>query len=312
MVSVNYSASNASALRSLQATSREMSQTQTRIATGLKINSAKDNAYLWKASESLRSDISSIKSQQDAIKVAQVQADKTGAAVGSIRKVLGQMKSLVEAAGSADTAKKALLQKDMAAHQEQLKALVASAGIDGSNFLTGTAPTDVIIGKDKDGGAVKMKLDTAGLSFITDATTGLLAATSNDTVWLKTAAANGNLAVKGSLLEFDLTLAINAAANGKTAEENSLAAMMTDLNAVITKVDTVTAAVAGYSKRLETQADFMTKITDIQEGALSSMVDADLDEESARLSALQVQQQLATTALQISNSSRSYILRLFQ
>jgi flagellin len=88
--------------------------------------------------------------------------------------------------------------------------------------------------------------------------------------------------------------------------------MMTDLNTVIAKIDGVSARVAAYSKRLETQADFMTKIADIQEGALSSMVDADLDEESARLSALQVQQQLATTALQIANSARANILRLFQ
>ncbi|MBB3951297.1 flagellin [Aureimonas jatrophae] len=304
MVSVNYSASNASALRSLQATAQAMSETQTRIATGLKINSAKDNAYLWKASEALRSDISSIKAQQDAIKVAQVQADKTGAAVDAIRKVLGQMKGVVEAAGSADTAKKAILQKDMSAYIDQLKSLVASASLDGANLLTGTAPSAVIIGKNTDGAAVTMTLDATDLGLITKD------ASSVD---------NGILNGPGLTWDTDTTSALTKSAlftfdvsTAGTGNVGTLAAMMTDLNTVITKIDGVSARVAAYSKRLETQADFMTKIADIQEGALSSMVDADLDEESARLSALQVQQQLATTALQIANSARANILRLFQ
>lgn len=306
MVSVNYSASNASALRSLQATANAMAETQTRIATGLKINSAKDNPSLWKASEALRSDISTVKSQQDAIKIAQVQADKTGAAVDSIRKVLGQMKSLVESA-SVSGANTTLLQKDMAAYQAQLKSLVASAAVDGSNLLTGTAPSAVIIGKDKDGTALTMTLDVANLKLYSatgpsNAADGLFNSAGTNT-WVLTPAGGGGTpaAVIGSLFQFDLT-----------DPDGTLAQMTADLNAIIGKVDGVAAGVASYSKRLETQADYMTKITDIQESALSSMVDADLDEESARLSALQVQQQLATTALQIANSARSYILRLFQ
>lgn len=306
MVSVNYSASKASALRSLQATSRAMEESQMRIATGLKINSAKDNPSLWRASQALRSDIAFAAGTGDAIKIAQVQADKTSAAVGSIRKVLGEMKTLIESA-TAGTADRALLQKDMAAYQAQLKSLVASASMDGSNLLTGTAPSAVAIGKDKDGLALTMSLDATNLKLQSTDASGLFDTISSAT-WNK-----DTTSAKGSLFDFDLTVAGNTASGGSSPDAAaSLAAMKADLAGITTKVDSLVASVAAYSKRLEVQSDFMTTISDIQETALSDMVDADLDAESARLSSLQVQQQLATTVLQLANSSQSYILKLFQ
>ena len=295
MVGINYSSSSTSAVRSLQATSRAMSVSQTRIATGLKINSAKDDASVWAASQAIRSDIKFGEGVQSSIKLAQVQADKTGAAAESIRSVLGEMKSLIDAAGLAG-ADKTALQADMGAYISQLKSLVASASVNGANLLTGTAPSAVTIGKNTDGSLLTMTLDSTNLGLITGATSGVFATTTGAT-WIK-----GNSGTTtGSLLEFDLT-----------GTAGTLGAMMTDLNAVITKVDGVVARVGSYSKRLEAQSDYMTKIADIQQSALSSLVDADLDEESARLSALQVQQQLATTALQIANQSRANILQLFQ
>lgn len=299
MVSINYSASGATALRSLQATARSMTETQTRIATGLKINSAKDNASLWKAAQGLRSDIKFGQSIDNGLKLAQVQADKTGSALEAIRTVLGDVKNIIDLAG-VPGADKVALQADMAASIEQLKSLVGSSSINGTNLLTGTAPSAAIIGKDKDGTVVTMQLDGTNLGLITGATTGLFAApgASWDT-------ATADATTKDSLMTFNV-------ATAGTSGVGTLASMMTDIITVIGTVDGLVARVASYSKRLETQADYMMKIADIQESALSSLVDADLDEESARLAALQVQQQLATTALQIANQSRTNILQLFQ
>ncbi len=300
MVSINYSASGSSALRSLQATSRAMETSQTRIATGLKINGAKDDAMLWQASQAIRSDIKFGEGVQNSLKIAQVQADKTATAAQSIREVLGEMKNIVDAAGVSG-ADRTGLQADMAAYISQLKSLVASAAVNGANLLTGTAPAAVTIGKDINGAAVTMTLASTDLTLLSAAgTTGAfeVAGTAWDTD-------TTSAATFTSLLTFNV-------ATAGTGNVSALSTMMTDLNAVIAKVDGVVARVASYSKRLEMQADYMTKIADIQESALSSMVDADLDAESARLSALQVQQQLATTALQIANQSRTNILQLFQ
>ena len=66
------------------------------------------------------------------------------------------------------------------------------------------------------------------------------------------------------------------------------------------------------STRIELQDDFAAKLSDAIEAGVSRLVDADMEEESAKLSALQTQQQLAIQSLSIANSSSSNILTLFQ
>lgn len=64
--------------------------------------------------------------------------------------------------------------------------------------------------------------------------------------------------------------------------------------------------------RIETQASFVSNLTDSLKSGIGSLVDADMEEASARLQALQVQQQLGTQALSIANQSPNSILSLFR
>ena len=64
--------------------------------------------------------------------------------------------------------------------------------------------------------------------------------------------------------------------------------------------------------RLETQSGFITSLTDSLKAGIGSLVDADLEAASARLQALQVQQQLATQSLSIANQAPQSILSLFR
>ena len=66
------------------------------------------------------------------------------------------------------------------------------------------------------------------------------------------------------------------------------------------------------TKRLEIQSDFMSKQIDSFKSGIGSIVDADMEEASARLQALQVQQQLAVQALSIANQAPQSILSLFR
>ena len=56
----------------------------------------------------------------------------------------------------------------------------------------------------------------------------------------------------------------------------------------------------------------MTNLTDSLTTGIGSLVDADMEETSARLQALQVQQQLATQSLSIANQQPQNILSLFR
>jgi len=74
-------------------------------------------------------------------------------------------------------------------------------------------------------------------------------------------------------------------------------------------------AAASYGsseKRLDNQQDFISKLTDSLQSGIGSLVDANLEETSARLQALQVQQQLGTQALSIANQAPQNILSLFR
>lgn len=64
--------------------------------------------------------------------------------------------------------------------------------------------------------------------------------------------------------------------------------------------------------RIETQTEFVSNLTDSLKSGIGALVDADLEEASARLQALQVQQQLGVQALSIANQAPQSILSLFR
>ncbi len=72
------------------------------------------------------------------------------------------------------------------------------------------------------------------------------------------------------------------------------------------------AAFGSAAGRIETQSEFIGKLTDSLKAGIGSMVDADMEAASARLQALQVQQQLGTQALSIANQAPQNILSLFR
>ncbi len=87
------------------------------------------------------------------------------------------------------------------------------------------------------------------------------------------------------------------------------------LGTIETLIDTTIDASAAFGSaqgRIETQKEFISNLTDSFKSGIGSLVDADMEETSARLQALQVQQQLATQSLSIANQAPQSILSLFR
>ena len=80
---------------------------------------------------------------------------------------------------------------------------------------------------------------------------------------------------------------------------------------VQTSIDAA-AAFGSSQKRIEIQSEFVGQLTDALKTGIGAMVDTDMEEASARLQALQVQQQLATQALSIANQQPQGLLSLFR
>ena len=87
------------------------------------------------------------------------------------------------------------------------------------------------------------------------------------------------------------------------------------LGAIEGLLDTAIDASAAFGSaqgRIQTQSEFVSKLSDALKSGIGTLVDADMEEASARLQALQVQQQLATQALSIANQQPQNLLALFR
>ena len=115
-------------------------------------------------------------------------------------------------------------------------------------------------------------------------------------------------------------------ANAVTATTSSVETMSIDNNTTAAQLDgllrmvdtaletmTSTAADLGaISTRIDMQESFVATLNDVIDKGIGRLVDADMNEESTRLKALQTQQQLGIQSLSIANSSAENILQLFR
>jgi len=89
-------------------------------------------------------------------------------------------------------------------------------------------------------------------------------------------------------------------------------AALASIEGLISKAIDSAASFGSAQGRIETQTEFVSKITDALKSGIGSLVDADMEEASARLQALQVQQQLGVQSLSIANQAPQSILSLFR
>ena len=110
--------------------------------------------------------------------------------------------------------------------------------------------------------------------------------------------------IEGAKTTFDGALDVSTAAAATTS--------LTALDTFETAVNTALGTLGADSRSFDSQDALISKIKDATQEGLGAIVDADLPRESARLQALQVQQQLATQALAIANSQPQTLLSLFR
>jgi flagellin len=166
--------------------------------------------------------------------------------------------------------------------------------------VASTTPSDIV--------AVGLKnaveaLGIAGLTVDYDsAAPGTLAFTNAGTKALSVSAqfSNAGAGGLGALSAVDVTTSAGATAA---------------LGSVETLIQTSIDAAASFGtvqKRIEIQSEFIGKLSDSLKAGIGTLVDSDLEEASARLQALQVQQQLGTQALSIANQQPQSLLSLFR
>ncbi|MFK3690691.1 flagellin [Agrobacterium tumefaciens] len=284
MASILTNPSAMAALATMRAIDRDLATTQARISSGLKVESPADNAAYWSISTTMKTESSSLGVIGEALGMGAALADVATTASQSLIDLLGQIRERVVAAGES-TNDKDKIQTELEQLYTQMTDTVKSASFNGQNWLAAT---------NKAGGA----LGTA-TNVISGITSGQL-----QFINVTLVAADGKNTAQ--------TVATVTALRVANLSSTAIGATLSVVDAAMKNLMELGSTFGAASARMGIQKDFISALTDAIDRGIGSLIDADMNEESTRLKALQTQQQLAVQSLSIANTSSENILRLFQ
>jgi flagellin len=208
---------------------------------------------------------------------------------------------------------KSKIQTEISELQRELDGVASAAVFAGENWLvvnsglTSYNPTRQIVASFSRSagivtiGTISVNIDTLKL-YDTDATAiGILDGSRNAAGGLS---ATGTLASLASLTIADLT--------DSPADLLTLDAYMSGADAAIAEMTAAAASLGAVQSRLSQQTNFVSSLVDAVERGIAQLIDADMNEETTRLQALQVQAQLGIQALSIANQATQNIVALYQ
>ncbi|MCZ4262748.1 flagellin [Limimaricola sp. G21655-S1] len=304
-----------SALSTLRNINSNLNSTQDRISTGLKVSSGKDNAAYFAISETMKGDSGMTKAVNESLTLTKNSVATARLGAEQFSDLATEFRDKVafaqENKGGLDE-----IESDLTRLVADMSAILSQSTFNGDDLVNAA-------GKQADG-TTDASADSA---FAADGTytaeTGASAAGGARTIvtGISRDSAGALTTTTISVTPVDLNAQkemFRAIADGFAAKAGS-ATGEAYLSAVLSSADTATKATVdaatslGQSeKSIERQQEFLTKLSDNLDAGVGAMVDANMEEEAARLQALQVQQQLASQSLSIANQAPQNILSLFR
>lgn len=279
MASIQTNNSAIVALQNLRTVNRNLSVVQEQISTGKKISNAKDNASIYAISTVIKSDVEGFKRISDSLNLGSSTVAVARGAAEQVTDILTQIKGLIVQSQEANV-DRTKIQTDIEQLTDQVDSIVNAAQFNGLNLVKGATGTVTFL--------ASLDRDSAG--------TVTASSISVDAQSLETGAGGGLAA----LASVDVSTAAGATA------------ALTAIEGLVQTAIDAAAAFGSSQKRIETQNEFVRQLTDALTSGIGALTDADLEEASARLQSLQVQQQLGVQALSIANQSPQSILALFR
>jgi flagellin len=311
MSSINTNVAAMTALQTLTQTNKQLTATQNRISTGYRVADASDNAAYWSIATTMRSDNAALSTVQDALGLGAATVDIAYTGVNSAIKVVDQIKSKLVAARQPGVDRNKI-QTEIAELQSQLRGITASATFSGENWLSVdsgdpgyNASKTIVSSFSRSGGVVTIGTITVDLAatklFDANDQSGVL-----DTQYTTT---NGGVtySVAGELDALDISALTNSSDDTADLEE-----IIGVVDAALSAMTDAATSLGSVKARISIQQDFVKSLMDAVSRGVGQLVDADMNEESTKLQALQVKQQLGVQALGIANSSSQAIMQLFQ
>ncbi|SMC85001.1 flagellin [Rhizobium sp. RU36D] len=320
MTSMMTNAAAKSALDTLRTINKSLDSTQSRISSGYKVADASDNAAYWSIATTMRSDNKALSGVSDALGLASAKTDTATVGLEAAIDVVSEIKSKLVAAREPGVDKDKI-NKELTELKSQLTSISQSASFNGENWLynnsTTAAGTKEMVGSFTRSatGAVSVEtlnFNTANSTLIdtTAASRGLLTK-----AYTATISTTGTSSTSGTFYMINAGTAATAGSEvslTSTTTDNNIEIMIGAVDAMLKDMTDAAATLGATNKRIEMQNEFMKDLQDVIDTGVGRLVDADMNEESTKLKALQTQQQLGIQALSIANSNSDNILQLFR
>jgi flagellin len=273
-MSVNNNASILLALQSLNQTTQNLQSTETDVSSGLAINAPQDDPSIWAIAQGQQQQVSALSAVSASLNRASSIADVASNAGQSISNLLNQIKTTVLSATDVtlNTSARASLNTNYQALLNQITEVIQNASFDGANLIDGSTPS---------------------LQFMTNGDASQFITLMGQ-----------DLALGGPLLTVSPTSSINTATNAQ--------AVLAQVNSSITTVNDALSELGTQSDQITNHLTFVGQLSDSLNTGIGNLIDADMAADSARLQALQVQQQLSVQAINVANNAPQTILSLFR
>jgi flagellin len=269
----------------------------------------------------MRSDNKALSAVEDALGLGAAKTDTAYTGMEAAIDVVTEIKAKLVAAREPGVDKEKI-NKELTELKSQLASISESASFSGENWLYNDTTTAVGT-KEMVGSFVRAADGTVSVELLSfdaatsvlidtvDATRGLL--TNDYTVTVDDGSASGTTATY-FLIDASSTTAASGTvvALSSATTDDQVEGMISAVDAMLSDMTDAAATLGATNSRLEMQTDFVADLRDVIDTGVGRLVDADMNEESTRLKALQTQQQLGIQALSIANSNSENILSLFK
>ncbi len=306
MLSLLTNSSALTALQNLSQTNRNLETTQSRISTGLRVGSAADNAAYWSIATTMKSDNGALSTVKDALALGTATIDVATAGLNASKDLVDQIKNKLVAAAQPGI-DRAKVQDEISALQSQLKSVADSAVFSGQNWLSVDSSaadynaTRSVVGSYTRDGAGAVTINTIDVDISSKV---LYDSNGNLGIIDKDRTAGGSTI---ALADIDISALTDSAADITTINE-----YVSIADAAHADIVSASSSLGASKARVSTQSQFIADLSDAISKGVGALVDADMNQESTRLQALQVQQQLGVQSLSIANQNSQTILSLFR
>ncbi|MEM5494506.1 flagellin [Hoeflea sp. AS16] len=323
MASIMTNSAAMAALATLRSINSDMEMTQNRVSSGYRVETAADNSAYWSIATTMRSDNKALSTVKDALGLGAAKVDVAYTGMNSAIDVVSEIKAKLVAAREPGV-DKTKIDKELTELKNQLVSIAESASFSGENWLNNDGAA-ALGTKEIVGG---FNRDSAGLVSITtlavNASSTTLISSQDETLGLLTNDVDADALdpnATGTARNYYLIDADGTAASAGSGTAIALATGTSDaqvddmirvVDKILTQMTDAASNLGAVNKRVSMQEEFVADLMDSITTGVGRLVDADMNEESTRLKALQTQQQLGIQSLSIANSNSENILSLFR